>query len=82
MLWKKLDNMERTMLGGGTAQYSTKSPIVSYICDFITAVGRTVPKMSYYNGGSDPYEHVTQFKRHMRLVGHGDIIMCQILRYK
>lgn len=62
MLREKLGNMDHEMFCGRTAHYSTQYPLVMYIHDYIPDVGHTIPKMLYYNGKRDPYEHVTQFE--------------------
>lgn len=70
--------MERVIIRGGIDHYSTESPLSRFIKDYIPRAGNPIPKMTFYNGKGDPYEHVTKYERLMRLAGHDDTIICQM----
>lgn len=74
---EKIENMECAMLGGGMSHCSIEFPLNMYVHEYVPSVGRTIPKMAYYNGKGDLYKHVTQLERQMRLAGHYEITMCQ-----
>lgn len=72
--------MERAILGGEMSHYSIESPLSRYVREYVPTIGRTITRMTYYNGIRNPYEHVTQFERKIRLPGHDEITMCQIFK--